>query len=185
MYFQLKITIKDVKPAVWRRMVVSDELTLHQLHNVFQVAFNWTNMHLYSFNISGYSVDTDGGLMLGESVEELDVSEVKLKDFPLEEKERFSYCYDFGDNWVHQILVEKITELGPEFPHCLAGKRNAPPEDCGGAWGYHDLMKKKAANKLSTDEKEWLGPYDPDYFDREEVNDLLSDGETIDEENFF
>ena len=109
----------------------------------------------------------------------------KIKDFPITEKDKFKYVYDFGDNWVHQIVIEKLTELGPEFPTCLAGKRNAPPEDCGGIWGFQALLERQAANKLTADEKEWLGAYDLNYFDMEEVNDLLSGGETINEESFF
>ncbi|MDA3930129.1 MAG: plasmid pRiA4b ORF-3 family protein [Prolixibacteraceae bacterium] len=185
MFIQLKITLKNVKPVVWRRIVVSDELSFFQLHNVLQISFNWTNMHLYSFNIAGYHVETEKGLMPGESVEGLIANDVKLKDFPLEEKVKFTYCYDFGDDWVHQIVIEKIMELGPEFPTCMAGKRNAPPEDSGGSWGYQDLMKKMEANQLSVDEKEWLGAFEPDYFDIEEVNDILSDGETINEDSFY
>lgn len=185
MYLQLKVTLNNVKPAVWRRIVVSDEITLFQLHNSIQIAFNWTNTHLYCFDICGYNIDTDGGLGPGETLEELNVKENKLKDFPLHEKDHFQYTYDFGDDWKHKLTVEKITELGPEHPTCLAGKRNAPPEDCGGPWGYESLMGKKAKNKLSKDEKEWLEGYDPEYFDLEEINDLYSDGESIDMEEFF
>ncbi len=185
MFLQLKITIVASKPPIWRRIVVSDELTLKQFHNVLQCAFNWTNTHLYEFNISGYSVDTDGGLGPDEQVEELHVDQVKLKEFPLEEKETFTYTYDYGDNWKHTIVVEKILEKGPKNPSCLDGKRNAPPEDCGGIWGYEDLTNRLKVKKLNKDEKQWFDGYDPELFDKVAINEDLSDPDVINEEGFF
>ncbi|MBN1650504.1 MAG: plasmid pRiA4b ORF-3 family protein [Bacteroidales bacterium] len=185
MFLQLKITLENVKPPVWRRIVLSDELSLFQLHNTIQIAFNWTNMHLYQFKIGDIKVDMDGGFGLSEESEGLNVKDVKLKDFSFTEKDTFKYWYDFGDDWMHQIQVEKISQLGPKYPVCLAGKRNAPPEDCGGPWGYQHLMDRMASKKLNAEEKEFLVLYDPEYFDITEVNDILSDEEAINEEDFF
>lgn len=185
MFLQLKITLQNIKPPIWRRIVVSDELTLFQLHNIIQIAFNWANMHLYQFKIAEYKVDMDGGFGLSIESEGLNVKEVKLKDFALSEKDTFTYWYDFGDDWRHQIQIEKTSQLGPEYPVCLAGKRNAPPEDCGGPWRYEELINRLATKKLNAQEKEFLEFHDPEYFDIEEVNDILSDEEALNEDDFF
>ncbi len=185
MYLQVKITLQNITPPVWRRIVLSDEITLLQLHNIIQISFNWTNSHLYQFIIKGWNIDVEEGVVMDEKIGPLFIDTIPLKSFNLKEKESFKYWYDFGDDWMHQIVVEKVTELGSEFPICLAGMRNAPPEDCGGPWGYEELMRKKIAKKLTRDEKEWLGDYDPEYFDIEEVNDVLSDEDCLNEEGFF
>ncbi|GBE41974.1 plasmid pRiA4b ORF-3-like protein [bacterium BMS3Bbin10] len=53
----------------------------------------------------------------------------------------FSYEYDFGDSWIHEIRIEKALPADPavHYPRCLAGERACPPEDCGGPPGYEDL----------------------------------------------
>lgn len=178
MYLTLKIQLKNIKPAIWRRVVVSDELTFHQLHHVLQISFGWSGTHLYKFDINGFEIERENEFEPAE----LNSVEVKLNNYPLEEKLSFDYTYDFGDDWEHKITIEKITELGPDYPICLAGKRNAPPEDCGGGWAYEDLMNKMKLSKLPKELKEWLGDYELAFFDLDETNDILSDPDIMEDD---
>ena len=94
-----------------------------------------------------------------------------------------SYVYDFGDDWRHKIQVEDIgaAEPGSTYPRCLTGKRAAPPEDCGGLWGYAELIEILAdpAHPEFEDRLDWLGLYsadesDPAEFSVDEINDKLA-----------
>jgi hypothetical protein len=53
-----------------------------------------------------------------------------------------TYTYDFGDDWQHLMQVEELQnrEASQVYPRCTAGCRSAPPEDCGGLWGYEHLL---------------------------------------------
>jgi hypothetical protein len=103
---------------------------------------------------------------------------VKLSQVVRDEKARFVYEYDFGDDWLHQIVVEKILppEEGKSYPVCLAGKRAAPPEDCGGIWGYYELLEtlSNPDDPEYADMLEWAGgPINPEEFDLDEINQVL------------
>jgi len=103
---------------------------------------------------------------------------VSLRDVLKRARSKFHYIYDFGDNWEHEIIVEKITPLdaGRHYPCCLAGERACPPEDCGGVWGYKDLLDITSTPDHPDYEelREWLGEhFDPEAFDLEAVNRSL------------
>jgi hypothetical protein len=90
----------------------------------------------------------------------------------------FTYLYDFGDGWEHNIKVEEITapKEGARYPVCVAGKRAAPPEDCGGIWGYADFLEAIANPEHAQHDEmlEWVGgEFDPEWFDVDEVNVCL------------
>jgi hypothetical protein len=175
-WYQLKITLKNMKPAVWRRFVVPEDLLLPELHLVIQTVMGWYNSHLHQFKIDGefyaepdeYSVDRC-----------IDYKSIKLNQVITSEKQGFEYEYDFGDGWEHKIELEKIlTQHSQQYPSCLAGKRACPPEDCGGPFGYVDLLKIISDNKHEEYEEtmEWLGDgFDPDIFDIKEVNEMLQE----------
>jgi hypothetical protein len=95
-------------------------------------------------------------------------------------KSKLIYEYDFGDGWEHVIEVQNILEpeTGVKYPICLAGKKACPPEDCGGVWGYYEMLAAIADPKQEEHEDmlEWLGEgFDPDAFDLEEVNAMLAE----------
>jgi len=131
--YQLKISLKDVKPSIWRRIQVSGDTDLHQLHLIVQTVMGWTNSHLHMFNI-GPATYSDP-----DADEECEMNEAKfiLRKVAPAEGMAFIYEYDFGDGWIHVIKVEKIlfADENLEHPVCVAGKRACPPEDCGGPWG--------------------------------------------------
>lgn len=173
--FQLKVTLKDIRPLIWRRIQIADPITLAQLHLILQEVMGWANSHLYQFTIGGinYGIpDDEWGLKIE------DAKKVKLADMVAEEKSKFVYEYDFGDGWEHEILVEKVLppEKGQRYPVCLAGKRACPPEDCGGAWGYANLLEiiRNPRHKEYKEMMEWLGEgFEPEAFDVDEVNMVL------------
>ncbi|MBI2862549.1 MAG: plasmid pRiA4b ORF-3 family protein [Chloroflexi bacterium] len=171
--YQLTVTLKDSKPPIWRRIQVQSELSLYKLHRVLQVVMGWTDSHLHQFIIGGrYYGAPDPEF---EDMEVVNERRVKLSQVVAYEKERFVYEYDFGDNWLHQITVDKILPpaAGKGYSVCLAGKRSAPPEDCGGIWGYQDFLEAISdPNRPEHKETlEWLGgDFDPEAFELDEVN---------------
>ena len=177
--YQLKVTLKESKPLIWRRFQVPGNASLHKLHRILQTVMGWTNSHLYRFEIN----EIEYGMPDPEDdFYELhfeDSSKVRLVKVLPFEKDRFTYEYDFGDSWQHDILIEKIlpVELGANYPICLFGKRACPPEDCGGIWGYSDLLR--IIRKPKDEEYErmmyWLGgSFDPEKFDLDGVNKSLT-----------
>ena len=167
--YQLKITLKDIRPPIWRRIRVPD-CTLDELHDYIQTAMGWTNSHLHHFHL-GEQLYGDPELMQEnfEDMEYKDSTTTRLSDIvPVGRKKfRFAYEYDFGDGWMHDIEVEKVEDAKVK-PECLAGARACPPEDCGGPWGYEDFLAALADPKHENhvDMVEWIGgSFDPEAFD--------------------
>jgi hypothetical protein len=172
--YQLKITLRDTKPPIWRRVQVKD-CSLGKLHDIIQNCMGWTNSHLHSFEVGGeeYGAPDPDGMM-----EVQNESRVKLSQIAGQGFKKFTYTYDFGDNWQHLIEVEETlpAEPGVHYPRCVAGKRHCPPEDCGGAWGYGDFLKKIQDPKHPERKEmlEWVGgEFDPEEFDVEAVKGEL------------
>jgi hypothetical protein len=174
--YQLKITLKEVRPPIWRRVLLPPEISLERLHQVIQTVMGWTNSHLHNFIVDGVSygdtsVDTESDME--------NEKKYKLTQVVTGEKFKFGYIYDWGDYWVHEILVEKIV-AHPEpmaYPICLAGKRACPPEDCGGISGYEELLEilGDPSHPDHEDTFNWLpGDFDSEKFDMEFVNRALS-----------
>lgn len=172
---QLKVTLKGAKPPIWRRLLVPSNITLLELHNVIQVAMGWDDCHLHEFEVGGVSYGQ--GDLGGWGPPPKNETTAKLAHIAPAES-RFLYLYDFGDSWEHVIDVEKVVarEPGKTYPTCLSGRRACPPEDCGGVWGYADLLK--AVQDPTHDEHwkllDWLGAFDPEEFDLQAVNHRLS-----------
>ena len=165
--YQLKVSLLDTKPPIWRRILVDGSTTLDGLHEVVQAAFGWWNCHLHEFEIgrTRYGVpgpDWDIG------VPTVDERSTRLDDVA-GDGSSFHYTYDFGDNWRHKVTVEKITPPDPatKVPDCVGGRRACPPEDCGGPWGYQDLLESLTGRTGSTDARlDMVGAdFDPAVFD--------------------
>ena len=140
----LRVDLARVKPAVWRRVEVAD-ITLARLHHVIQMAFDWTDSHLHGFEIGGQRYGPRMPELFGMEMDDLDERKFRLSDVA-SAGSRFTYTYDFGDDWHHLIKVEKVLAPTPgaHYPRCSAGKSAAPPEDCGGPWGYAELRQALA-----------------------------------------
>ena len=183
--YQIKVTLHDSKPPIWRRILVPDSISLHQLHTILQIVMGWTNSHLHQFIIDDE--------YYGEPEEEDGYSEdlknekrYRLNQFVERKGFKFIYEYDFGDSWEHTIRVEAILPIDPstrgakqpqsgrtQYPVCLEGKRACPPEDIGGVEGYDDLLKifRDPKHPEHNDMLEEFGDdFDPEFFDIEDVN---------------
>lgn len=174
MIYQLRITLDEVDPAVWRRVQVPGGYTLDRLHRVVQYAVGWSDYHLHAFDIGGLQYGTPDPDGLLEVRDELDarLDTVAVKGT------RFRYTYDFGDWWDHEIVVEDVLPAEPDltYPLCLEGGGACPPEDVGGPRGYADLLAA-LADPMHPDHlvmREWLGrPFDVAAFDPERATTLL------------
>lgn len=172
--YQLRITLADTSPSVWRRVLVPGGYTLDRLHRLIQYAMGWQDCHLHSFDIDGKQYgqpDPEGELML---VDELDAR----LDAVAGKGSRFVYTYDFGDWWEHEVLVEDVSPAEPDerYPLCVEGERACPPEDVGGPPGFADLLAALADpwHPEHEEMRAWLGrAYDPAEFLPEMVTTFL------------
>lgn len=173
--YQLKVTLKDSKPPIWRRVQVASDVSLAKLHQILQVAMGWTDSHLHQFVVGQtYYGIPDPGF----DFEVEDERRARLNQVAPGVKKKFIYEYDFGDGWQHEIAVEKILqpEPGVRYPVCLAGKRACPPEDCGGVWGYESFLEiiRDLKHPEHDEMLEWAeGEFDSEAFDLNSVNQDL------------
>lgn len=189
MVFQFKIQIKGItKPPVWRKVSVPTNFTFLRFHDVIQTAFGWENYHLFEFK----DKEWQSNIRIAVPVEDdfydpdffadtKDSSKIKLSDIFKDKFSKLLYVYDFGDNWVHEITLESISEDKQKTAICLSGKGACPPEDCGSIYGYEG-MKEVFATEPESEEadeyREWLGMdegemWDTGAFDLEEINMYL------------
>ena len=174
--YQIQIVLKGSKPKIWRRILIDSDTLLIDLHKIIQTTMGWTNSHLHLFS-DGYEEYSPKEFEVEYTV---DSRTVRLNQILKKEKSSINYEYDFGDNWQHTLILEKI--LSPDnqlqIPRCIAGRRNCPPEDCGGIWGYSEMLKilKQPDHEEYKSYMEWLdGDFDPDDFDKDKINDYLKE----------
>lgn len=170
--FELRIQLRDIEPEVWRRLLVPAEVPLGVLHELIQVSFGWQNSHLHDFMV--------GNIRIG-------MSDVEDEMFCIDEfaaplgavanvGNTFLYRYDFGDDWEHDVMVERICSDGGGVITCTGGARACPPEDCGGTRGYANLLEILADSRHPEHQetKTWVGRrFDPEKFDMAAVNRKL------------
>jgi len=201
---ELKITLRGSKPPIWRRVAVPSGIYLSDLHEVIQIVTDWGNYHLHQFVVryrrpkltkeelsalaQSSQWDKLAMYMLRdrclsdpqfELEETEDESKVMLSELAPAVKRKFIYEYDFGDGWEHLIEVVKISPPveGVKYPVCIAGKLACPPEDCGGIWGYYEMLEavKNPKHERHEEFAEWLSPkFDPERFDLEKINAALA-----------
>jgi Plasmid pRiA4b ORF-3-like protein len=177
--YQLKVTLMETDPPIWRRLAVAGNTTLARLDRIIQATMGWTNSHLHTFTV--------GGVIYAEpspewEIEIKDERRVRLSAVAREEGEAFVYEYDLGDSWRHQVLVEEVLVEPGEGggPRCLAGERACPPEDSGGVGGYYDMLVtlRDRDDEEYESTKVWVesmtgGPFDPEAFDVGAANEAI------------
>jgi len=175
---QFKITLRDIKPPIWRRIQIPETYTFWDLHVAIQDAMGWSDYHLHEFEMGGPST----GLKVNIGIPDEDFGREILPGWKQKITDYFSmgnrlaeYIYDFGDNWEHIIKLEKIfpRDKNIDYPICIDGKRACPPEDCGGIWGYENFLEiiNDPDNEEYEDMIEWVGgEFDPEHFDVKEVS---------------
>lgn len=170
---RLKVTLRQIKPPVWRRIEVPSNMRLSELAPVLEATMGWLGGHLHSFEAGGelYELPDEDDFGFPRAADE---RKFRLVGVLPAVKSKMLWSYDFGDGWKHDVVVEAIEARRTDvvYPVCIAGKRACPPEDCGGPWGYGDLLA--ALNDPAHEEHEllteWAPPgFDADAFDIEEA----------------
>jgi hypothetical protein len=174
--YQLRVSLLDTSPPIWRRLLIPAEMSLAQLHRALQIAVGWEDMHLHQFRTArrrfGQPEPADP---FSKSPAVEDERRVRLSDVLSKAGEKMLYIYDFGDDWEHEIEVEKLlpADANDIYPICVDGQLACPPEDCGGIVEYYDLLKvlAKPSHRRHKELREWLGgDFRPEEFSPEEVN---------------
>ncbi len=165
--YALKVSLSEIEPEIWRRFVVPADIPLDHLHDVIQIVMGWEDRHLHMFTI--------GGKKYAEMPEELEEGEeegrFRLGNLVKRKGTIFKYVYDFGDNWVHRVILEDtdcIIEPREEPVSFLAGERACPPEDVGSVPGYFEFCAAMKDRKHPDHKqyKEWYGKvFDPEELD--------------------
>ena len=177
--YQLKVTLLDTNPPIWRRLLVPSELTLAQLHDVLQIAMGWEDYHLHEFSAGGrrFGPPDPEDQFMADDVED----ERRVRVFGLFGRTgaKAVYTYDFGDTWEHSIVLEKRLPAAPNmiYPICTDGQLACPPEDCGGIPGFYDLLDalRQPTHEQHQELRDWVGgDYDPEAFSIEAVNRILT-----------
>ena len=140
--YRVRVDLDRAAPAIWRRLDLRSDLPLDIVHQVLQVAFDWTDSHLHRFSLGGGPFDDGSQLFLCPyDVEDLDFDDDGLPAFAARLDETLSepgdvlrYVYDYGDYWELTLRLEAILPGGSDCPtaEVVDGGRAAPPEDCGG-----------------------------------------------------
>jgi hypothetical protein len=170
--FQIKVSLRNVRPPIWRRLRVPSDILLPKLHEVVQAAMGWHDSHLHLFRVGDDCYAPPGDW---EPVGE-DSRGVALADLAAKKGARLVYEYDFGDGWTHDIVVESVLPEPCEAVRCTGGRRCCPPEDCGGPWGYAEFLDAIAnpSHERHDELSEWYGDrFDPAEFDVERANAAL------------
>jgi Plasmid pRiA4b ORF-3-like protein len=173
---QVHVSLCDIGPKIWRRLIVPLETTLADMHPVLQAAMGWGDTHLHEFDVGGLTYGDTWSLSAERTDDDArvyDAQEVRMRDFSRQPGITFTYVYDFGDNWRHTVTLEKFvaTTPSPKKPSCIAGARCCPPEDVGGTSGYFEFLRVLLAPEPEeADEqrrmKRWSGGrFDPEKFD--------------------
>jgi len=179
MTYQIQIALKGSRPKIWRRVLVPSSITLSDMHKIIQTTMGWTNGHMHQFekDRTFYSPQEEQDF-LGVEFDDEEYSVVKLSELLKKEKDKMTYEYDFGDGWMHNIILEKVhkSDKNQILPICLTGKNSCPPEDCGGVMQYVHMIRvlKDPDHEQYEEYKDWLGDaFDPKQFDKDHINEML------------
>ena len=174
--YQLKIVLAFSNPLIWRRLLIPGEMSLLQLHHTIQCSMGWSDIHAHRFLVGKvfYAPQENGELW--EKTGERDEAVFSLAMLESDMKWCFTYIYDFGDGWEHEIELEEIfpKTSGQDLPVLIAGEGACPPENVGGIPGYEEFLaiinnpKHKEYQRMA----QWCGAdhFDPQFFDPSEAN---------------
>ncbi|MGB8313902.1 MAG: plasmid pRiA4b ORF-3 family protein [Aestuariivirga sp.] len=170
---RLKITLDDIKPAIWRRVEVPLTTSLLALHEVIQAVMLFENYHLFDFATGTRGAETryiipdpNDDFADDDFGDTMDASKTELGTLIEVGIKRLTYAYDFGDNWQHTILIEAVAAADPTiiYPRFIEGANRAPPEDVGGIHGFENFLNVMAKPKHPehAEIKQWYGrTFDP------------------------
>ena len=176
--YQFKVSLKGIHPPIWRRIQVPEDYDFYELHVAIQDAMGWYDSHLHQYKIMNPKTGEPEIIdMPDDEYDDIEIIDEKITKIAKYFKtiKKANYEYDFGDAWEHEIVLEKVILAidGETYPKCVAGKRACPPEDCGGVWGYEELLDimKDPKHPEYKRYKRWLGKkFEPEKFDAAEVS---------------
>jgi hypothetical protein len=184
--YELRITLEEIRPPIWRLIQVPNSLRLSCLHDAVQTVVGWTDSHLHRFEKDGkyWGVPEPDG---DDSLDIIDESQTTIGEVLTTPGDALLYVYDLGDKWRHDVALEKILPAaGRVSPVCLAGERHCPPEDVGGVPGYAEFLEVVFEHGHEEYEHyvRWaggpsplnrsVGRFQPEEFNITAVNDALS-----------
>lgn len=178
--YQFKVTLKEIMPPIWRRIQVPETYTFWDLHVAIQDAMGWLDYHLHEFTVLNPATGRKDDIGIPDDDFSFGDKKVyagwrrKIADYFSMDNPLAEYIYDFGDDWCHEVRLEKILprEKNIQYPRCIGGERECPPEDCGGVFGYQEFLEviMDPAHEEHDEMLEWVGgEFDPEAFDAEEV----------------
>lgn len=185
--YELRITLQEIRPPIWRLIQVPSTLRLCCLHDALQAVIGWTDSHLHRFEKDGKNWGVPEHLE-DDGIDIIDESRTKVSDILTTPGDSMLYVYDFGDNWRHSVVLEKILPASATMvrPVCIAGERHCPPEDVGGVPGYQEFLEVvfDPSHEEFDHCVQWaggpspvnqsVGRFQPEEFDLQAVNAALS-----------
>jgi hypothetical protein len=175
---QFRLSVRDVKPEIWRKLLVSSDVTLEKLHTILQVLMGWKNHHLYAFVIDEkrYSPPNPDD----DHIENNNLIQTKLSSIPGKSLEAITYEYDFGDGWEIELQNEARNADLPQdqLAECIEGSRHGPAEDSGGSRGYMEKARiyGNPQHRRYLEIRKLIGPdFDPEAFDLIQTNEILKE----------
>ena len=177
--YGIKVTLLGTKPPIWRRLLVPASMTLAKLHDVLQTAMGWHDCHMHEFRAGErhFGRPDPEDISMGMQVE--NERNIRLSSVLRRPGAKLVYTYDFGDNWEHSIVLEKLLPLLPDMtcPICIDGSLACPPDDCGGIPGFYELLDALADpnHEQHQEMRDWIGgDFDPQAFSVDSVNRRLA-----------
>lgn len=172
--YELRISLVDVHPEVWRVFRVSSFVPLRKLHKIIQQVMGWENYHLYAFERAGIVFGSPDPDYVDPTISDL---KIHLYSVLTKVGDELTYTYDFGDGWQHKIVLQKIlpAEADVSTPLCLDGAYACPPEDVGGVGGYanYAAIMRNPKDEEYEEYFQWRGAFDPAAFDLSGINRKL------------
>jgi hypothetical protein len=123
---------------IWRRIEILGHQSLDQLHEAIFYAFDRYDPHMYSFYLTKpgsksrkrflESPEFTHPFVIEESYgftekQIQDASKTKIGELGLKEKSKFEYLFDFGDEWLHEVTLEKILDVFPKKEYPIVTKK--------------------------------------------------------------
>jgi len=144
--YQLKIELIDSNPLVWRTLAIPKDATLNQLHECIQILFGWMDFHNYELkckktNQTYVRYPEEWEEESEEESKPLSTTNVRLSEC-FQVGEEWEYLYDFGDYWLHHIIIEKEIKLERKGKAgLLSWEQDNMAEDAGGVYGFYEKME--------------------------------------------
>ena len=174
--YRIRIRLNATEREIWREIVVPSDLTLEVLANVLVAVMGWSGEHLFCFIHKGRHYCSSFEMKESLMGNELDFSQYAVSDLLKRKGDKMELDYDYGDGWEHDVEVIETRDYGICDTHNIRfinGFGACPPEDCGGVWGYEQLLAIREKKRKTKEEREQLDWYEMSkkyYFDPDDCD---------------